>query len=75
MTKVQLHYDLERALTDEDAEAVGRVHSVYGIMRVWISPTLDKITVDRDATRLSEKDVEAALIRNGIPIRRLPVSR
>lgn len=73
MTKVQLHYDLEMPITDDDAESIARVHSVYGIARVSVASTLDKITVDYDASRLSERDVEAALIRNGIRIKRDPV--
>ena len=72
MTKVTLHYDLVRPLDDQGAEAVAQVHSVYGILRVWVAPTLDKITVDYDASRLSEKDVEDSLIRIGIPVRRVP---
>jgi hypothetical protein len=72
MTKVQLHYELERPLTDADAEGVANVHSYYGIMRVWVAPTLDRITVDYDASRLSEKDVEESLINHHIPIRRQP---
>ena len=70
MTKVQLHYDLVRPLTDADAEGVAHVHSYYGIMRVLVAPSLDRITVDYDASRLSEKDVEEALIGHGVPIRR-----
>jgi copper chaperone CopZ len=74
MTKLQIHYELVRPLTDEDATSVANVHGYYGIMRVHVAPSLDKLTVDYDASRLSEKDVEAALIRYGVPIRRQPVS-
>ena len=74
MTKVQVHYDLVRPLNDEDAEAVARAHSVYGIMRVYVAPSLDRISVDFDASRLSENEVEAALIRTGVPLRRQPVT-
>ena len=74
MTKVQLPYELVRPLTDEDAEGVANVHSYYGIMRVTVAPSLDRILVDFDASRLSEKDVEAALIRHHVPIRRVPVA-
>ena len=42
----------------------------YGIHRVRLAPSMDKITVDYDASRLSEKDVEAALHRFGVPIQR-----
>lgn len=70
MTKITLQFELERVLTDEDAEAVGRAHSVYGIARVSLAPSLDKITVDYDASRLSERDVETSLIGVGVPVRR-----
>ena len=68
MTKVTLHYDLTRPLMDEDLENVARVHGVYGMERVKVAPSLDKLTVDYDASRLMRKDVEAVLARHGIPI-------
>jgi allophanate hydrolase subunit 1 len=70
MTKVQLEYDLTRPLTDRDASAVADVHSWYGIQRVQLTPSLDKLHVEYDASRLSEKDVEAVLQRFGLPIQR-----
>ncbi|MGD0130656.1 MAG: hypothetical protein ABSE57_01375 [Bryobacteraceae bacterium] len=70
MTKVQLEYDLVRALTDQDASAIGDVHSHYGIERVQLAPSLDRLRVEYDASRLSEKDVEAVLQRVGLPIQR-----
>ncbi len=70
MTKVQLEYDLVRPLTDHDATAVGDVNSYYGIERVQLAPTLDRLRVEYDASRLSEKDVEAVLQRFGLPIQR-----
>jgi hypothetical protein len=69
MTKVTLHYDLTRALTDEDLDQFAVLHSTYGMARVDVSAALDKITVDYDASRLMKKDVEAILTRHGIPIR------
>ena len=68
MTKVTLHYDLTRPLLDEDIENVARVHGVYGMERVKVAPSLDKLTVDYDASRLNKNDVEAVLARHGIPI-------
>jgi hypothetical protein len=68
MTKVTLHYDLTRHLGDEDFENVARVHATYGMARVQVAPSLDKITVDYDASRLMKKDVEAVLANHGIPI-------
>jgi hypothetical protein len=68
MTKVTLHYDLERKLTEEDFANIAAVHCVYGMVRVQLAPSLDKITVDYDASRLMRDDMEAALARYGIPI-------
>jgi hypothetical protein len=68
MTKVTLHYDLSRKLTEEDYANIAAVHSVYGMRGVQLAPSLDKITVDYDASRLMKKDVEAALARYGIPL-------
>jgi hypothetical protein len=68
MTKVTLHYDLSRPLTDSDFESVAALHSTYGIARVQVAPTLDKVTVDYDASRLKKTDVEAALARHGLPV-------
>jgi len=70
MTKVQLEYDLVRPLTDADASGLADVHSWYGIQRVQLAPTLDKLIVEYDASRLSEKDVEAVLHRFRLPIKR-----
>ncbi len=69
MTKVTLHFDLTHKLGDADLGNISDVHSTYGMARVQIAPTLDKITVDYDASRLTKKDVEAVLARYSIPIR------
>jgi copper chaperone CopZ len=69
MTKVTLQYDLTRPLGEEDFERIAQVHATYGMTRVQVSPSLDKVTVDYDASRLMKKDVEAVLASHGIPIR------
>ena len=74
MTKVTLHYDLTRPLGDEDFENIARVHATYGMARVQVAPSLDKITVDYDASRLMKRDVEAVLANHGIPIRAAAVA-
>ena len=70
MTNVQLEYELVRPLTDQDADGIGNVHSWYGIERVQLAPSLDRLMVEYDASRLSEKDVEAVLQRFGLPVQR-----
>lgn len=69
MTKVTLHYDLERPLAGEDLDNIANLHGVYGMARVQVAPSLDKLTVDYDASRLMKKDVEAVLHRFGVPLR------
>ena len=69
MTKVTLHYDLTRKLTDEDCSNVAALHGVFGMARVVIAPALDKITVDYDASRLMRKDVESILARFSVPVK------
>ena len=68
MTKVTLHYDLSRPLSDSDLENIAKVHGTYGIVRVRIEPSPEKLTVDYDASRLLEREVEAVLRRHGLPI-------
>lgn len=68
MTKVTLHYDLERPLTEPELSCVADLPSTYGIARVQMSPALDKIIVDYDASRLMKSDVEAVLHRHGLPV-------
>ena len=68
MTKVQLRYDLMRPMDDTMLEQIARVHSVYGIVRVQLSDTMNKLVVDYDASRLSEADVETVLHKAGLPI-------
>ena len=53
-----------------DARGVADAHSWYGILRVQLASALDRLKVEYDASRLSEKDVEAVLVRFGLPIRR-----
>jgi len=68
VTKVTLHFNLSRPLAGEDFDNLVSVHSTYGMARVQPSPSLDKLTVDYDASRLSKLDVEAVLHRHGLPI-------
>ena len=68
MTKVQLRYDLLRPLDEALMEKIGWVRSVYGILNIALAPTLDKLVVDYDASRLSPLEVESILHRAGLPI-------
>jgi hypothetical protein len=68
MTKVTLHFDLERPLTEPELASVADLPSTYGIARVQVAPGFEKIIVDYDASRLMKADVESVLHRHGVPI-------
>jgi hypothetical protein len=68
MTKVTLHYDLARPLTEPELGCVADLPSTYGIARVQVAPGLNKIIVDYDASRMMKDDVESVLHRHGLPI-------
>jgi hypothetical protein len=68
MTKVQLQYDLLRPIDDHLMEQIARAHTFYGMLRIALSPTLDKLTVEYDASRLSPLEVENYLRQLGIPV-------
>ena len=68
MTKVTLHYDLARPLHDDDFQRLADAHSYYGIVHIKVAPSLDKLVVDYDASRLMRHDLEAELARRGLPI-------
>lgn len=71
MTKVQLRYELLRPLDDTLLKRISDAHGIYGFQRIQVDPSLDKITVDYDASRLSRDSVEATLHAAGIPVKPL----
>lgn len=68
MTKVLLRFRLLRPLDDTLMERIAAAHSIYGFHAVRLAPSLDAITVEYDASRLTPQGVEAALHRAGIPV-------
>lgn len=71
MTRVERSFQLREPLAEEHLERIARLHSLYGILRV--RPQGDaSLWVEFDATRLTPKDVEAAIASAGIPIVRDP---
>jgi hypothetical protein len=68
MTKVQLTFQLSRALNDQDLDNISRVHGVYGFYAVRPRPTGDELFVEYDASRLTPADVRQTLGEHGLPI-------
>jgi hypothetical protein len=72
MTKVQIRFRLPEGQTlDENLlSRISDAHALYGIQQIQVSPSLDRILVEYDATRLRPAEVEAALCGAGIPVTR-----
>ena len=68
MTKVQIRFRLLRPLDDALLGRIADAHSVYGIYRVKVDPSLQELTVEYDATRLRPAEVEAVLTSGGVPV-------
>ena len=68
MTKVQIRFKLQRPLDDVLLARVSDAHAFYGIQRISLSPSMDAMTVEYDATRLKPAEVEHALLGGGIPV-------
>jgi hypothetical protein len=68
MTKVQIRFRLTGPLDEHMMERIAEAHSIYGIMRVQVTPSTNEILVDYDASRLRQEDVGGALKRGGIPV-------
>jgi hypothetical protein len=67
MTKVQVHFALQRPLDDALMARISDAHALYGIQHIKLASSLDGITVEYDASRLRPAEVEAALTGFGIP--------
>jgi hypothetical protein len=68
MTKVQIHFHLQRPLDDSMLDRLSGANSVYGIQKIKLDPSLDGLTVEYDATRLRPSEVENVLAGAGIPL-------
>lgn len=68
MTKVQIRFRLQKPLDDASFPHLAAANSIYGIQRVKLSPGLDTVEVEYDATRLKAADVVNALSAAGVPV-------
>ena len=68
MTKIQKQFRLRKPLDEPLLARISDVHAIYGIQHVQVAPSLDRVTVEYDASRLRPSEVEAALERAGIPL-------
>jgi hypothetical protein len=70
MTKVQIRFHLQKPLDEILLERISEAHSLYGIHRVTVAPSLDALLVEYDASRLGPAEVQSALEGAGLPVER-----
>jgi hypothetical protein len=68
MTKVQVHFQLQRPLDDGMLARISDVTALYGIQQLKVDPSMEGLTVEYDASRLRPAEVEAALTGMGVPV-------
>jgi hypothetical protein len=68
MTKVQIHFRLQKPLEENQLTRIADTYSIYGIQKIQVAPSLDNLSVEYDATRLRPAEVQAALERAGLPV-------
>ena len=68
MTKVQIRFRLRQPLSDNLFRTIAKAHTLYGIQHVQLSPAMDSLTVEYDASRLRPAEVESALSGAGIAV-------
>lgn len=71
MTKVEVHYELTRPLDDALLTKIADAPKLFGLTKVQVAPSMDKLLVQYDASRLTIAQVDAALHRAGLPAKRL----
>ncbi|MBK5290606.1 MAG: hypothetical protein JJE04_02795 [Acidobacteriia bacterium] len=67
MTKVDIGFQLTRPLDEALQERLAKAQAIYGINRIYLSPDMNRLTVDYDASRLTPAQVASALHQAGIP--------
>lgn len=70
MTKVEIEYLLESPVSDQTLMAIASAPATYGLHKVALAPSMDRLTVTFDASRLTVLDVERVLHASGIAVTR-----
>ena len=69
MTLVEVTYELQSALSDDQLRLLGEFANTYGLRRFHVDDASRRLTFEYDASRLRETQVLHALGQAGIPIK------
>ena len=67
MTKVQVSYELKAQVDAEMLRKIDAAHGIYGLQTLQLSPGMDTLLVQYDASRMGLADVDHALHTAGLP--------
>jgi hypothetical protein len=68
MTLVEVTYQLQAPLKDEQLRALGQFANLYGLRRFWVDRERNQIRLEYDGSRLKESEVAQALRRAEIAV-------
>lgn len=68
MTTLDIVFPLQQPPQPEQLQALGGVYSIYGIRRIDLDEKQNRLTVEIDATRLTEKTLAGILRQCGLSI-------
>jgi hypothetical protein len=68
MTLVEVTYELQAPLLEEQLRALGEFANLYGLRRFRVSPEGNRISLEYDGSRLKESQVAQALRRANIAV-------
>jgi hypothetical protein len=68
MTLVEVTYQLQVPLRDEQLRTLAQFANLYGLRRFWVDPERNQISLEYDGSRLKESEVAQALRRAEIAV-------
>ncbi len=68
MTTFDVVFPLLQPPRPEQFQALGRVYAIYGIRRIDLDEKQNRLTVEIDATRLTEKTLAGVLRQAGFSV-------
>ena len=70
MTLVEVTYELQSPLSQEQLRKLGEFANTYGLRRFHVDEAKKQLSFEYDASRLRETQVEHVLARARIPVNR-----
>jgi hypothetical protein len=66
MTRCQVHYSLQAQPSEDNFDSIRKAGGWYGVQAIRLSPQMDSVMVEYDASRLTLPQVDAIVARIGL---------